>query len=176
MKLYKNSTLGASVDLSHKRIYFWGGIFSQWYKVPVSDPLLKIDAVCAEQLMMVHKAILFGDDEAWQAILATNNAAEQKAIGRTVKNFDPVLWDSEKLNIVTNISYWKFTQNEKLKDLLIMTDGFELVEASPTDLVWGVGLAEDDPLILDKENWKGENLLGIALMKARSFIIAEELS
>lgn len=175
MKLYQNSTLGASVDLQNQFIYFWGGIFSQWYKSPIHDEFHDIRANCAEQLMMAHKAILFDDMDAMREIIATNNPREQKAIGRRVKNFDVDLWDKRKLDIVTEISVWKFSQHSLLKNLLVMTNGYELVEASPEDTIWGVGLAEDDPLILDKANWKGQNLLGIALMKARKRIITQEL-
>jgi ribA/ribD-fused uncharacterized protein len=171
MKLYKSELLGATIDLSQKRVYFWGGIFSQWAKCKIYDDVLGITFNCAEQAMMWHKANTFNDDEAKEKILNVNDPREHKAIGRTIKNYDDKVWSDVRYDIVTAINYAKFNQNPAWKELLLFTDDYELVESSPVDKLWGVGLGENDPLILDKKNWQGQNLLGKAIGEARTEIV-----
>lgn len=154
--------------------FFWGGFFSQWYKTPIGMKLTKDSKIimfnCAEQAMMWGKAIFFEDEETANQILKTSSPKEQKALGRKVKNFNQEKWDKFKYKLVLRINYLKFMQNPELKELLLLTDNKEIVEASPYDTIWGVGLAESDPLILDKTKWQGENLLGKALMEVRQTI------
>lgn len=171
MILYKNQLLGATMNVTQCRIYFWGGIFSQWAECSIYDANLDITFTCAEQAMMYAKALTFLDKEAGEKILTTNDPREQKAIGRTIKNYDDGRWAEVRFDIVKNINYLKFGQNPAWKELLIMTYPYELVEASPYDKVWGVGLGEDNPLILSTENWNGDNLLGQAIMAARDMIL-----
>lgn len=171
MKLYKSQLLGATMDLSLKRIYFWGGIFSQWAECKIHDTILDITFNCAEQAMMYHKARIFKDDEACQKIIGETDPRVQKALGRSIKNYVEDVWADCRFDIVKRINFLKFWQNPAWRELLVFTDGYEIVEASPYDKIWGVGLGEDDPLILDKTNWNGMNLLGKAIMDARAKII-----
>lgn len=174
MKLYKSHLLGATTDHTNKRIYFWGGIFSQWAKcdfVWISPDNHNYMFNCAEQAMMYRKALLFKDEEAAERVLSCKDPRDQKAIGRTIRGYNDEEWDKVKFDIVAENNYLKFSQNPGWKELLIFTDGYELVEASPYDKVWGVGLGEDNPLILDENNWNGENLLGKAIVDARDKII-----
>lgn len=164
------NNFGGTIDETNKRIYFWGGIFSQWHPSTILDEKFLIKANCAEQLMMLYKAATFKDVETFNKITLTNNPAIQKKLGRQVKNYNDEEWAKVRLDIVTNINYLKFTQNEDLKEILLSSKGYEIVEASPYDCIWGVGLMEDDPLILDKKNWRGLNLLGLAIMNARDKI------
>jgi len=146
-------------------VYFWGGIYSQWYK---RDFVYKgFTFSTAEQWMMFNKAMLFNDKSIAKEILETKDPKKQKALGRKVKNFDECVWDRHKLKIVIKGNYLKFSQNKDLKDKLMATGDKKLVEGSPYDAVWGVSLKFDDPRILDEKNWKGQNLLGIALMEVR---------
>lgn len=126
-----------------------------------------VDFSSVEQFMMFSKARLFGDDEASAAILATRHPKDQKAIGRKVKGFELAAWEAKREAIVYVGCREKFAQNPGLRSLLLATAPTELVEASPYDRIWGVGLGERDPLILDRANWQGANLLGVALMRAR---------
>jgi len=48
-----------------------------------------------------------------------------------------------------------------------------LVEASPRDAIWGIGLAADDDQAASPENWPGLNLLGFALMEVRHQLRAQ---
>lgn len=173
MKLYKSHLHGATFDLTQRRIYFWGGIFSQWAVSNFTDPSTNKTFNCAEQAMMYEKAITFQDGEAARAVLAEKNPSNQKSIGRTIRGYDNEIWNEVKLNIVKRNNYLKFSQNPAWKELLIYTDGYELVEASPYDKIWGVGLGEDDSKIWNKDNWEGENLLGKAIEDARERIIKE---
>jgi hypothetical protein len=161
------------MDLTQKRIYFWGGIFSQWAKCDIFDPSLNKTFNCAEQAMMYYKAMTFQDGEAMREVFKEKDPRNQKAIGRTIKNYDDEIWNEVKYNIVVRNNRLKFLQNPAWRELLIYTDGYDLVEASPYDKIWGVGLGEDNPDILDKSKWKGENLLGKAINDARVSIIEE---
>jgi ribA/ribD-fused uncharacterized protein len=170
---YYSETLGATVDVTNKRIFFWGGIFSQWAKYDVYDPQLNVHFNCNEQAMMAYKAFRFKDFDAYSEIIKETNPRKQKALGRKIKNYDVDVWAAKRLDIVTNINYLKFSQNDELKDLLLMSYPYEIVESSHEDPVWGIGMGENDPLIFDPANWKGQNLLGRAIMEAREMLIYE---
>lgn len=113
--------------------------------------------------MMYHKAKLFGDKEIAAKILATNHPKDVKALGRQVSNFDKTVWEYNCDSIVIKGNLLKFSQNTKLLTLIQLHSDKIFVEASPYDLIWGVGLHESDDLILDSSNWKGQNKLGNAL-------------
>jgi len=169
MQKYHNNLLGATVYPVEKYIFFYGGIFSQWYYsrfVFSFDGLRTFIADTAEQAMMLGKAHVFGDEETFAKILESRNPREQKALGRTVKNYDQAIWDQIKFDFVTYVNYQKFLQKNDLLHLLLLCYPYHIVEASPTDRIWGIGYWENDPDILDKRNDWGKNLLGEAIMKA----------
>ena len=116
---------------------------------------------------MIQKAKLFEDNEILNEIIKAKSPKEYKALGRKVKNFNRKKWDEKKLNIVFKGNMLKFSQNEELKNFLLSTNDKILAEASPYDKIWGIGIGEDDKDAYNIEKWKGENLLGIALMKVR---------
>ena len=147
---------------------FWGGPFSQWY-----PSVFEIEGVhynCAEQYMMAKKAELFGDKEAHAAIMASTVPKEQKAIGRKVQNFDLDRWNAVARDIVFRANMAKFSQHPQLRKFILETGTQEIVEASPEDTIWGIGLAENDPDAQDKTKWKGTNWLGEVLMSVRTAI------
>jgi ribA/ribD-fused uncharacterized protein len=117
--------------------------------------------------MMVSKAKLFGDDKMISEILKASTPAEAKKLGRKVKNFDAELWEQHKFQIVVEGNFHKFTQHPALKIFLLNTAEKVLAEASPMDAVWGIGMAEDNPEVHNPVSWRGENLLGYALMEVR---------
>ena len=94
--------------------------------------------------MMSKKAQCFGDDEALEQILSAKDPAQMKALGRQVRGFDAKVWDEIKFSVVLNASYLKFSQNAHLRDFLLQTGSKILVEASPVDKIWGIGLAASD--------------------------------
>ncbi len=116
---------------------------------------------------MYQKAILFGDHETADLIMKSSNPSAIKALGRSVKNFNDPTWCKmrESLTLVGLLE--KYRQNPSLGKALDDTKDLTLVEASPRDQIWGVGLSESDPRILDPLQWKGDNLLGKILMKVR---------
>jgi ribA/ribD-fused uncharacterized protein len=126
---------------------------------------------CAEQFMMYSKAKLFGDDEVASQILTKEIPKDQKALGRQVKNFDDAIWQLHAMDIVYKGSYAKFTQNENLKKHLLKTEGTTLVEASPMDAIWGIGLPADNPKAQDRKTWRGKNQLGEILTKLREDLL-----
>jgi ribA/ribD-fused uncharacterized protein len=160
-------------------LFFWGhqpakdgsttkSCFSQWWVAP-----FEVDGIAyktTEHWMMAGKARLCGDENARQKILACDTAAQAKKEGRMIQGFDPVVWDEHKFSIVVEGNLHKFTQHLELKRFLRGTGEQVLVEASPDDNIWGIGMAADDPVTLDPEQWKGCNLLGYALMEVRDKI------
>ena len=161
-----------------KYVFFWGhqqpeeGIsktcFSQWYEAS-----FKIDGILyrtAEHCMMAEKARLFGDQLSEDKILQSCTPGEAKKIGRSVQGFDESLWLENRFSIVIQANLGKFSQNMPLKEFLLGTNNRILVEASPVDRIWGIGLAADDKSAENPNLWKGENLLGFALMEVRSLL------
>ena len=125
------------------------------------------DYVCAEQYMMAEKARLFEDKEIEAQIMQTTSPREMQALGKKVKNFDQAIWDKVKYSIVLNANYYKFSQNKEMRADLLATENKVLVEASPMDKIWGIGLAEEHPDAHNPIAWRGKNLLGFALMEVR---------
>ena len=121
---------------------------------------------CCEQYMMAEKARLFGDTEALEAIMKTPDPRKQKAYGRGVKNFNSYMWDLICKDVVFRANLAKFSDPE-LKKYLFSFGNEEIVEASPYDKIWGIGLSEDDPRALDKTQWQGLNWLGEAITQVR---------
>ena len=166
-------------------LLFWGhtpkdsnGIgrecLSQWYPRPFN-----VDGTVyptAEHWMMVQKAKLFKDEEAISEILSTTSPKSAKASGRGIKNFNPVVWDQHKFSIVVSGNLHKFQQHPDLSAFLIGTEQSILIEASPSDRIWGIGLSANDPSSTDPSQWKGENLLGFALMQVREALSLSDYS
>lgn len=160
-----------------KYLLFWGhrprqdgrigaSCLSQWWPSPFT-----VDGVTyasAEHWMMAGKARLFGDAEAAERAVAAKSPAEAKKAGRLVRDFDGPLWERERFALVVAGSVHKFGQNPELGGFLRETGDRVLVEASPMDRIWGIGLAADDPRAEDPATWRGLNLLGFALMEARA--------
>ena len=156
--------------------FFWKSAspFSQWYK---KGFVIKGKSFnCAEQYMMYKKAELFGDNEIAKKILEAKSPRQQKDLGRKVKSFDKNKWESSCKKIVYDANYAKFTQNITLKNELLNTKGRLLVEASPYDTIWGIGLSEEDPKSRVKAKWRGKNWLGEILTQVREDILKEERS
>ncbi len=144
---------------------FYGGPLSQWEPAPFVAG--GVTFTCAEQYMMAMKAVLFEDQETYRLIMAAEHPREQKRLGRRVANFDLARWEAHREQIVLMGNLLKFGTHPLLMIQLLQTHGTTLVEASPYDLVWGVGLRLEDPLCHDRSAWRGKNLLGVALTRAR---------
>jgi hypothetical protein len=124
---------------------------------------------CAEQWMMCSKARTFPDnDNILAKILQSKIPSEIKALGRKVNNYDDTIWSKIRYNIVVKGNYAKFSQNDNLKKILLDTNNAILAEANPYDRLWGVGLAKENSDIHNPTKWRGQNLLGQALMEVRT--------
>ena len=173
MNKYYSQLLGATVYPFNNTILFYGGIFSQWaecnFSVYIGGELYRVN--CAEQAMMLNKAHLFKDSNTFYKIAKSDNPRDQKALGRMVKNFDPIKWDEVAFDLVVAANVAKFSENKAWRELLFMTYPMTLVEASPTDRIWGIGYGEDNPNVFVEEgNW-GRNLLGKALVLTRNILL-----
>ncbi len=159
-----------------KYLPFWGhrprpdgrlgaSCLSQWWPSPFT-----VDGVAyatAEHWMMAGKARLFGDAEAERAAVSATSPAAAKKAGRLVRGFDEDVWTRERFALVVEGSVHKFGQDPELAGYLLGTGDRVLVEASPLDRIWGIGLAADDERVERPREWRGLNLLGFALMAAR---------
>jgi ribA/ribD-fused uncharacterized protein len=174
-------SLREAVRRGHRPQYlmFWGhranagevtsACLSQWWAAP-----FVVDGgtySSAEQFMMAEKARLFGDHEVRAQILSASDPAEAKRLGRTVRGFECTTWEKKRVDIVVSGNLAKFRQNAALQSFLIGTKERVLVEASPVDRIWGIGMAADDPAARDPECWPGLNLLGFALMSVRRTLV-----
>lgn len=142
------------------------GYFSQWY--PCKFIVDGITYHNTEQYMMAEKAKLFGDNDVYKLLLTSHDPSNSKKLGRQIKNFDEKIWNKNREIIVYNANLAKFSQNADLKTKLLATKTSVLVEASPYDKIWGIGMTTSHPDFNDPKKWKGLNLLGNALMKVRN--------
>jgi len=159
-----------------KYLFFWGHTpskdgsitatcFSQWWQAPFTEEGKRY--ATAEHWMMEKKALLFDDQLVAKKILEAKSPAEAKKLGREVNNFSESLWNENRFEIVVAGNLHKFSQHPELKSFLLNSQNRILVEASPVDSIWGIGLAASDPKALNPQAWRGLNLLGFALMEVR---------
>jgi ribA/ribD-fused uncharacterized protein len=162
-----------------KYLLFWGhrpqrdgspgpGYLSQWWPAP-----FVIDGIrypTAEHHMMAGKARLFGDESIGRRILTASSPGAVKALGREIRGFDEEVWQAHRFDIVVSANRAKFDQHPDLRAYLLGTKDRVLVEASPVDRIWGIGLAADDDRATDPARWRGLNLLGFALMRVRAHL------
>ncbi|XP_077981733.1 protein irg-1-like [Glandiceps talaboti] len=159
---------------SEKYTFFWKiqSPFSQWF--PANFTVDGITYSCAEQYMMHQKAVMFGDREMAKKIMKTNKPKAMKAFGRKVQNFEVQTWNERCKDVVKKANMAKFSQNSELKAKLFATVGTTLVEASPRDRIWGIGLGAANPKAQRKATWRGKNLLGYILTDVRDELMATD--
>jgi ribA/ribD-fused uncharacterized protein len=159
-----------------KYLMFWGhrppagggagkGCLSQWWPAPFI-----VDGVVyptAEHFMMAGKVLVFGDVETAEQVARAPHPGAAKALGRQVRGFDEQMWAQQRFGIVVTGNLAKFSQHPELGRFLLATGERVLVEASPRDRVWGIGLTADDERAASPHTWRGLNLLGFALMEVR---------
>lgn len=182
MNAHLPSTLN---DLRHRHqsgeaftyLHFWGhrpradgqmssSCFSQWFDAPFTIDRQRYPT--AEHFMMAEKARLFGDEAALAKVLAAETPGTAKSQGRKVKGFDEAVWLEHRFDIVVRANRAKFEQNAAMRKFLLGTGERVLVEASPVDAIWGIGMAAGDDRANDPLQWQGLNLLGFALMQVRA--------
>lgn len=162
-----------------KYIFFWGhkssvdgsitkSCFSQWWSCKFTVD--GIEYHTAEQYMMAQKAVLFGDEKILAEIMAASHPKQYKDLGRRITGFKQDIWDKNCCDIVVKGNVAKFSQNGDLKAFLLNTNSRILVEASPYDKIWGIGMGADDPRCENPTLWNGTNFLGFCLMEVRDFI------
>jgi len=149
-------------------IYFWkphqnDGYLSNWYKSPFT--VEGKNFINSEHYFMWRKVMLF-EPELEKLILSTTDPKEMKAIGQKVKNYNYKEWSDKRYEIMKEALFHKFSQNPKLRYQLLATGNSGIVEASPFDRIWGIGISAVDALM--NKPWKGQNLLGISLIETRT--------
>lgn len=146
--------------------FFWRENLSQWNMTSFTDNEGKT-YTCAEQYMMAKKALLFDDAEMDVLIMEADHPRDMQKLGRKVRGYDQEVWSANALQVVYQANMYKFQQNATLLKDLVKTRGTVLVEASPYDAIWGIALAEDSPLALNRSTWEGTNWLGYTLTNLR---------
>lgn len=163
--------MNAATQRYDKFTFFWNGIYSNWHMADIT-----IDGItynCCEQYMMAKKARTFGDFLIATQVMDTPMPREQKALGRSVKNFNPDVWNAVARDVVFRANMAKFTQHNDLELQLFETRHTLLVEASPYDTVWGIGLSETDAVRVGVTHWRGTNWLGQVITEVRESIFGE---
>jgi ribA/ribD-fused uncharacterized protein len=177
-ELVEHLAKGNTVDF----LFFWGhtpkqegvvdaSCLSQWF--PAGFEVDGVRYRTAEHFMMAEKARLFGDADALAKILASTSPADAKAHGRAVRGYDDVAWGRARSEAVVRGNVAKFGQNGELGRFLKSTGSRVLVEASPRDRIWGIGMGASNPDARVPARWRGRNLLGFALMEARARLFGE---
>lgn len=180
--IYNRKSLEAAFQKGEKFkfLFFWGhqphpsgqitqSCFSQWW---LSD--FTVDGTTyhsAEHWMMAEKARLFQDQEMLEKIIEAPTPAEAKKLGRAVRSFDQATWESKRFDIVVEGNRHKFSQQPEIMGFLLGTQNLVLVEASPRDRIWGIGMGGKNENASNPTLWRGQNLLGFALMKARDHFL-----
>ncbi len=141
------------------------GYLSNWY--PAAFTMDGVTFSTMEQYMMYRKAVCFGDVKVAEQILATEDVAKIKALGRLVSGYDESLWNGVRQIVVYEGLWAKFSQNPDLREQLKETGSAVLAECAVKDRIWGIGLSMHDPDRLDRAKWQGQNLLGYTLMMVR---------
>lgn len=166
----------------HKFVFFYGhtqkgkeidkSCFSQWF---ITDFIINnIKYNCTEQYMMAEKARLFKDEKMLEKIMKTCHPKEMKAYGRAVENFNKTIWEENCYRIVKTGNMAKFSQNIELLNFIKLTNKRILVEASPRDRIWGIGMGINNPNVENPLAWRGKNLLGFALTEVRDELLKEK--
>ena len=166
-------------------VFFLNGPFSQWWpskfraSIPVADENdMVFDFHCCEQYMMARKAALFGDMDTLALIMQVEqhptrwqDAPDQcKKLGRKAQGFKQDVWDDNCDDIVFDGNFAKFDQNADLREFMMSFGDKAIVEGAWYDQIWGVGLAWDDPKIVDPANWRGLNKLGNIHVQVRGVL------
>lgn len=150
---------------NEEMILFYGGFMSNWCPARFEKDGMTFDN--SEQYFMFKKAWFFKDFQAVKQILQSTDPQTVKSIGRTIKNYDDFKWAKVRVQFMYEANFLKYSKNPEFKKMLLSTGDKILVEASPVDTIWGIGLDENDPDAFDQTKWKGLNLLGQVLMDVR---------
>jgi len=181
-KLARTTQIDAAADVAQadpesRPVLFWkdtdrNGYLSNWARSPL---IVKGQAFnCVEQYIMWSKAVIMSDGTREAEILATTDPQRQKRLGKSVHPWNKALWARHRSQVLYTAVKAKFSQNEGLRCRLLATFPRPMAEASPSDKVYGIGIAPDDPRAQDPENWRGENLLGQVLEQVRTELLEEQ--
>jgi len=147
------------------------GYLSNWYLSDFEKDGVRYSSM--EQYMMHRKALVMGDVECAGRIMSTTDVAVIKQLGRDVRNYIDTIWNGMRQVIIYEGLLEKFRQNKELRGQLLATGEDILAECAAQDKIWGIGLSMQDERRLDMSQWRGQNLLGFALMLVREKLAEE---
>lgn len=180
-KIYMKNTIesvmyGSRIDFNNKAIYFYDGMLSPLEECSFLYEPLGETLTSVQKGLSLCKAKFFKDEEAYNSILKDESPYSVCNFGQEeiqIKGFDLAQWTQVCFNFLVDLNYQKFKQNQTWKEMLLLSEGFELVYAAYDDPIWGIGIAPDNVEILSRANWKGQNFLGKALTNVRSNLIID---
>ena len=159
---------------SETHIYFYRGAFSNFATcrngcaIEINGSVISFKT--SEHALMALKAVEFGDTVALKRIIEAKYPGDARRIGRHIKGYNNDTWSRVRYDRMKQCLVAKYTQNEYYKNELLKTGDKVLVDASPTDKIWGVGVGIGDRALYSESTWNGQNLLGRCLMEVRSEI------
>lgn len=156
--------------ITDEYIFFWQGKLSNFYRTEIHYQGLHFHS--SEQLFMYFKAKFFNDEYHARLILESKTPKESKLYGRKVVGFNNEEWDKVKCDFMYKALQAKFYGNKELSSYLTRKEHKNklFVEASPYDKIWGIGIDENNPELLQTNFW-GKNLLGQLLTKLHNEIL-----
>lgn len=161
------------MKVTSSHVYFWKSFLGNWSKSPSGIEYDGFVFPTAEHVFMYIKAKVFGDNEIAEKIKNTDNPREAKDLGRQVKGYDETTWSSRRIGAMYDALMARARSDTKFRDTIVKYVAthwdIQFVEASPFDTIWGVGLDENDPKILDEKNWRGQNLLGKTMTRVANW-------
>jgi ribA/ribD-fused uncharacterized protein len=172
----KNRTL--SMKIAGNYYFFYTNFLSNWHRQHFTDPNTGVKFLTTEQAFMWYKADFFKDSSVRLELAQfPMEPRAAKDLGRMVRGYDESRWECVREGFMVYANYLKYSQNPDLGQKLLETGDLILVEASPIDLIWGIGLGEkeEDSILINEKNWRGRNLLGKSLMKVRSLLAQDFL-
>jgi ribA/ribD-fused uncharacterized protein len=172
----KNRTL--SMKIAGNYYFFYTNFLSNWHRQSFIDPNTGIKFLTTEQAFMWYKADFFKDSSVRIELARFPiEPRTAKELGRLVRGYDEARWECVREAFMVYVNYLKYSQNPDLRQKLLDTGKLVLAEASPVDLIWGIGLGEkvEEAILINEKNWRGRNLLGKALMKVRVMLIQDFL-
>ena len=165
LHLFKKNPKSVSFRETETHIYFWGSLFSNWANTPFKYKNISFEN--SEQAYMWEKCMFFGQEGMAEDVLFSKEPRECKSIGRSIPNFDEAKWSEISFQVMRDVNLEKYRQHKDSLKFLKESGDKIIVEASPFDKIWGIGLHYDEEDVLDESKWKGQNLLGKVLMEVR---------
>ena len=100
------------------------------------------------------------------------SAQQRSNLSATLAHASQELWDRVVCTVAKTVVLSKFASDGELRRVLLSTGNHLIAEAAKNDHNWGIGLDMPQPEVAVPSQWRGANMLGWALMEARTTLRA----